>query len=122
MTRRGTSNSNERGSAEQRRRRRAWLMEAYRADVDVSVARDTDGVVFDVQVYNPRLNACGYKQEPAVRCYRCPKLLNIDTLTVDRIIPGCKGGTYRRNNIRPACSFCNSSTGAKLGHERRAAA
>jgi 5-methylcytosine-specific restriction endonuclease McrA len=78
--------------------------------------------VFDVQVYNPRLNGCGYKREPAARCYRCPKLLNFDTITVDRIIPGCKGGTYRRNNIRPACGPCNSSTGAKLGHERRAAA
>ena len=40
-------------------------------------------------------------------------------LTVDRIIPGCQGGTYRRNNIRPACATCNSETGGALGAARR---
>lgn len=35
-------------------------------------------------------------------------------LTIDRIIPGCEGGTYRRNNIRPACGPCNSKTGGSL--------
>jgi hypothetical protein len=51
---------------------------------------------------------------PACRCYRCGALLTKDTVTADRIIPGCQGGTYRRNNIRPACLTCNSSTGAKV--------
>ena len=97
---RGTTNGNDRGSVYSRRRRRAWIMETY--------ASDTPGFV---------------------RCYRCgAHLFNPDDerpypptwgtlpLTIDRIIPGCDGGTYRRNNIRPACGSCNSSTGAKLAH------
>lgn len=47
-------------------------------------------------------------------CYRCNKLLNFLTITVDRINPGCLGGTYRRDNIRPACGKCNSETGGAL--------
>lgn len=102
---RGTSNSNVRGSSYARRARRAWLITNYAADVP------------------------GY-----TRCYRCGVLLyNPDSvpleqfkpdapearlLTVDRIIPGCKGGTYRRNNIRPACGGCNSETGGALAHRR----
>lgn len=100
---RGTTNGNVRGSSYARRRRRAWLIEHYASDVP------------------------GF-----CRCYRCGRLLyNPDEpplsrsgflapngrwehslpLTVDRIVPGCKGGTYRRNNIRPACGQCNSETG-----------
>lgn len=99
---RGTSNRNDRGSAEDRRRRRAFLMLAWACDV------------------------WGF-----VRCYRCGCLLfnpdatpaddlphtyteAVQPLTVDRIVPGCKGGTYRRNNIRPACGGCNSETGGAL--------
>lgn len=109
---RGTSNGNSRGSTEDRRQRRAFLMLVYASDV-----------------------------EGFARCYRCGDLLfNPDdydlpadanrvvlagggwdgtpmyavALTVDRIVPGCKGGTYRRNNIRPACGDCNSETGGRL--------
>ena len=117
MTKRGTSNGNSSGSSEDRRRRKVWLLETYRADVDASVARDENGIVYDVQAYNPRLNSCtGYTSgpNPACRCYRCGRLLVFETITVDRIIPGCKGGTYRRNNIRPACGKCNSETGGSL--------
>jgi hypothetical protein len=42
-------------------------------------------------------------------------------VTVDRIIPGCKGGTYRRDNIRPACAPCNTELGSQLGHEQKRA-
>ena len=98
-TRRGTSNTNVRGSSYGRRVRRAWIMVAYASDVK------------------------GF-----VRCYRCGCLLyNPDTppdpihglptprpLTIDRIIAGCKGGTYRRNNIRPCCSPCNMETGGYI--------
>lgn len=77
---RGTSNSNARGSSAERRRRRVWLVQTYRANVDASVARSSDG---------------------SCRCYRCGVLLIVETVTVDRIIPGCQGGTYRRTNIRP---------------------
>jgi 5-methylcytosine-specific restriction endonuclease McrA len=99
--RRGTTNRNDRGNAKDRERRRAWLIETYRADVDVIDIRWIGGgqLTEDVSI-------------PACRCYRCGTLLTVDTVTVDRIIPGCRGGTYRRNNIRPACSSCNSMTGS----------
>ena len=58
-----------------------YLVTAYRADVDASVARRTDGTVFDAQLYNERLDACGYHREPACRCYRCGRLLIVDTVT-----------------------------------------
>ena len=112
--RRGTSNANVRGNTRDRESRRRYLVEVYRSDVDVSIARRTDGSVFDVQPYNPRLDSCGYDRAPACRCYRCGKLLSVETVTVDRIIPGCQGGTYRRDNIRPACGECNSVTGGAL--------
>jgi 5-methylcytosine-specific restriction endonuclease McrA len=50
-------------------------------------------------------------------CYRCPTVLDIRTITVDRIIPEVDGGTYRRDNIRPACGPCNSETGGMLATE-----
>jgi 5-methylcytosine-specific restriction endonuclease McrA len=104
--RRGTSNRNDRGSAANRRRRREWLVETYRANQDLS-----------------RIGPCnpGWG-EPACRCYRCGTLLTVETVTVDRIIPGCMGGTYRRENIRPACGTCNSATGGILAGARKRAA
>lgn len=82
MTYRGSSNSNQRGNTRDRARRRAWLLKTYESDVP------------------------GF-----CRCYRCGGLLSENTLTVDRIVPGCKGGRYVRKNIRPACAKCNSETG-----------
>jgi 5-methylcytosine-specific restriction endonuclease McrA len=61
-----------------------------------------------------------YGDGTTTTCYRCPAALNFETITVDRIIPGCEGGTYRRDNIRPACAPCNEHTGGKLGASRRA--
>lgn len=123
---RGTSNSDARGSTRDRQRRREYLVKTYRADTEVSVMGPHPDIYgrprFDVQVYNPRLDACGYRREPACRCYRCGALLSVDTVTVDRIVPGCKGGTYKRSNIRPACGFCNSSTGSALARRHRVAA
>jgi 5-methylcytosine-specific restriction endonuclease McrA len=102
--RRGTTNQNARGNAADRARRRAWLVETYRADRDVEV------IYGQADLYGgPAPFGMG---EAACRCYRCGTLLTVDTVTIDRIIPGCRGGTYRRNNIRPACSSCNSITGS----------
>lgn len=102
--RRGTTNRNDRGNAKDRERRRAWLIETYRADCDVQT------IYGQVDLYGgPAPFGMG---APACRCYRCGTLLTVDIVTVDRIIPGCKGGTYRRNNIRPACAPCNSITGS----------
>lgn len=113
-TRRGTSNSNERGSAEDRRKRREWLVETYRADMDLS-----DFEVFPAGWQRPHYVQVPFGSgQPACRCYRCGTLCSVDTVTVDRIIPGRQGGTYRRNNIRPACGTCNSSTGGKLARRK----
>lgn len=97
MTVRGTTNGNARGNTEDRRRRRAYLLQAYAANVAVVV----DGAPV-----------------PTARCYRCGELLTDSTITVDRIVPGALGGTYRRNNIRPACSRCNSETGGAVRRNR----
>lgn len=111
---RGTTNRNDRGNTEDRRRRREWLVLTYRANVDV------------IRYYPSRLGKTVAAQgplgsgQPACRCYRCGFLLTVDTVTVDRIIPGCKGGTYRRNNIRPACAGCNSETGGPLAKRKAA--
>lgn len=88
---RGTSNTNSRGSAESRRARKTWLL---------------------VQFGNGT----------RARCATCPAWLTFETITVDRWpIPGCEGGTYRRDNIRPMCGTCNSRDGSYLGHARRRA-
>jgi hypothetical protein len=52
-------------------------------------------------------------------CYRCAVPLTEETITADRIFPGCLGGTYRRGNIRPCCNPCNMETGGQLGSARR---
>lgn len=96
---RGTSNANARGNSRDRAARRKWLVTAWRADEDVYMTVTVDSVADPV---------------PACRCYRCGALLTEQTVTVDRIVPGCKGGRYVRGNIRPACAGCNSETGGGL--------
>lgn len=52
----------------------------------------------------------------------CPDLVDFDTVWVDRYpISGIDGGSYRRDNIRPAAPICNMSHGGKLGAARREA-
>lgn len=119
-TRRGTSNGNSSGSAEDRRRRRAWLVEVYRANVDVIRVFWPSTMEWTEHEWNATIAALADRWErvSACRCYRCGVLLTVASLTVDRIIPGCHGGTYRRNNIRPACGPCNSETGGALASGR----
>lgn len=103
---RGTTNGNARGSAADRARRREWLVATYRANADVLIIQTSaegPAVLLPVDAGHGI---------PACRCYRCGCLLTTFTVTVDRIVPGCRGGTYRRDNIRPACGTCNSATGA----------
>lgn len=113
VSRRGTSNGNVSGNSEGRRRRKLYLVMTYRADVDLPTP--SSSIMFPP----PDVPLGG--GVPACRCYRCGKLLTVETVTVDRIIPGCLGGTYRRNNIRPACAYDNQSTGGKLAHRNRKA-
>lgn len=89
---RGTTNSHARGSAADRRARRAYLVAQF-----------------------------GWPAIGIVLCFRCfvPLLQDEDpnapgqSVTVDRIVPGCRGGRYTRDNIRPACGRCNSETGGR---------
>lgn len=84
-TRRGTSNTNERGNAAARRARKAWLL-----------AQFGDGTM-------------------APCSFGCNTLVTLETITVDRYpVPGCHGGRYVQGNIRPACGPCNSSHGGRL--------
>lgn len=80
---RGTSNTNDRGSASDRRARKQWLLDVF-----------GDG----------HHAACRY----------CWRTLAFETITVDRIVPGCKGGRYVHGNIQPACGPCNSKHGGGL--------
>jgi hypothetical protein len=117
---RGSSNGNDRGNVEQRRKRREWLLETYAADVKLCRVEWSWGDV----TYEPYLvetdtlltyeSVVSAVEVPTARCYRCGELLHEGTITVDRIKPGIHGGTYHRNNIRPACARDNSSTGATV--------
>lgn len=119
---RGTTNGNARGSSYSRAARRAYLLATYAANVQV--IRPEDPALTDRYPTSPEDQAewmadleaadVPYALLATCRCYRCGGLLVDGTLTVDRIIPGCKGGTYRRDNIRPACGGCNSETGGAL--------
>jgi len=102
---RGTSNSNSRGNSAARRARREYLVMTYRANVDLLLVVDNYGTTTEIEV------PLG-QGEAACRCYRCGDLLVADDVSVDRIVEGDRGGTYARNNIRPACGFDNSSTGS----------
>lgn len=43
-------------------------------------------------------------------CAHCGRELTYDTVEADRIVPG---GSYRRENLQPACRHCNASRGAR---------
>lgn len=90
--RRGTSNTNSRGSAKGRRARKQWLLDTY-----------GDGDKAECWLAVPGV---------------CTGPMTFETLTVERVTPGHAGGTYRRNNIRPACGSCQSYQGGRIGQER----
>lgn len=91
---RGTTNRNDRGSVHNRRARKAWLLATF-----------GDGVTAE----------CALHVSP-----RCQSTVTFETITVDRYpVPGCEGGRYTRDNIRPACGPCNEYDGGLLGAARR---
>lgn len=53
-----------------------------------------------------------------VKCYRCSTLLDITTVTMDRIVPGVEGGKYTVDNCRASCSACATETGNELKSHR----
>lgn len=116
-------NGGDRGNSTDRRRRSEWLVETFRADQDLVTcplpwSRPEPWPRNDTSPEDMNL---GWTREPVCRCYRCGKLLTVETVTADRIIPGAQGGTYKRNNIRPACQPCNSITGNELKAQLKAA-
>ncbi|AXQ63233.1 HNH endonuclease [Mycobacterium phage Collard] len=90
--RRGTSNTNDRGSAAARRRRKQWLLDKF-----------GDGTT------------CTCSTCPAVLTF---DTITVDRYP----IAGVDGGRYVRGNIRPQCSLCASRQGAGMSHARRRAA
>lgn len=131
---RGTTNKNISGSARARRAQKRYLLETFRADVDVlllGTSQDdtdrwkavADEVGSERMVYVGRIRMQDGTLGPemwtvplghgeiATRCYRCGDLLVFCTLERDRIVPGKRGGTYVRANIRPCCGGCNTTTG-----------
>lgn len=136
---RGTTNTNVRDNTTDRARRRAYLVATYRANVDGALVKHPaielpylitpdnppvkgwtlQQMLDDLAEHMPEvvvLDAC----VPLCRCYRCGDLLTVDSVSADRIVPGIQGGTYRRENIRPACDACQSITGALLAQQRKA--
>lgn len=92
--RRGTTNRNSRGSAASRRVRKLWLLATFSKRLGPTRAK------------------CSFRG--------CQTILTFETITVDRYpIPGIEGGTYSRNNIRPACAAHNSADGGRLAAKRR---
>lgn len=89
MTKRGTSNTNARGSAASRRIRKRWLLEQF-----------GDG------------ETCVCSTCPVVLTF---DTLTVDRYPV----PGVDGGTYRRGNIRPQCAGCASKQGGEMSQARR---
>lgn len=110
-TARGTSNGNARGGTTARRARRAWLMTAYASDVPGFARCFHCGVLLFSSDYPPPcIIADTGRGEVAVED-STGEIRRARPLSIDRIIPGCQGGTYDRTNIRPACVPCNSSLG-----------
>lgn len=85
-------NGNVRGSAAERRRRKQWLLDTF-----------GDGTTA----------MCHLELSD-----RCEMDLTFATLTVERVVPGCQGGRYTRDNIIPACRPCQDHQGGKLRHRR----
>lgn len=135
--RRSTSNSNTRGSSYQRRAHRQWLVEQFRADVDVIVVHDPVGELTiryrEAWQYRQMLrrlepgtsdpfSGMPYDLVPVCRCWRCGELLTAEEVSPDRWpVAGVDGGRYVKGNTRPSCESCNTKVGSALGHARKAA-
>jgi 5-methylcytosine-specific restriction endonuclease McrA len=47
-------------------------------------------------------------------CFWCERLLPLDLLTLDHLIPTSKGGSNNMENLRLSCRHCNQSRGNSL--------
>jgi hypothetical protein len=50
------------------------------------------------------------KRDGLVCCY-CDKVLTLQTVTLDHIVPDSKQGTFNATNLTPACAPCNNKRG-----------
>ncbi|AIM50398.1 hypothetical protein PBI_OMNICRON_65 [Mycobacterium phage Omnicron] len=91
-THRGTSNTNARGSAASRRRRKQWLLDTFGDGTTCTCSTCPEVLTFDT--------------------------ITVDRYPV----AGVDGGRYVRGNIRPQCALCASRQGASMSHTRRRAA
>lgn len=96
MTHRGTSNSNDRGSAADRRARKIWIL----ANFDVDLGPD-----------RARCALAGLHED-------CHGIVDYDSMQVDRIVSKLAGGRYVRGNIQPACPPCNHRKGTLEREEK----
>lgn len=95
----GRSNTNERGSAADRRRRKDFLLKRDGRRVigpHGELKTDCLTVTFTYWI---------------AQCWECSTIVTAKTIVVDRIMPGSSGGTYRRNNIRVHCGWCSTRQG-----------
>lgn len=53
---------------------------------------------------------------------KCPQIVTIETIFVDRIIPGAEGGRYTRDNIKPHCCRCSHQQGWLIRKGKRCSA
>jgi hypothetical protein len=50
-------------------------------------------------------------------CQYCNKKLNWNNVTIDHVLPKCKGGKTTWKNCVVCCKICNRNKGSKLPHE-----
>lgn len=43
-----------------------------------------------------------------LNCYLCEKLLTVEEVTLDHVLPLCRGGNHKPENAKIACKSCNS--------------
>lgn len=104
---RGKSNGNERGSSRDRAARKKRLIARYPARRTITFIERVLTMDLSWQLVE---RSQSVPIEGKTRCYACGTLLDETTVTVDRIIPGAKGGRYVDENVRPSCATCNSAT------------
>jgi len=52
-------------------------------------------------------------------CVTCPTVVDLETMRLDRVLPGFLGGTYALDNVRPQCEWCSERQGGYLAAFRR---
>lgn len=48
------------------------------------------------------------------QCQYCGKALTLNTMTIDHVIPKCRGGAHHLENVVAACKSCNNKKSDKI--------